>query len=363
MRRRGLEKMLARYQPQVAQLFGVQANQPTSISIRNIGTNPAYSSHETGDITFDRNFLRTASRQDIRGALIHEATHALGVGSQGPERKVETFADYARYMLNPREDPNWNPSAAVLRMAEKRGDVPTQSGNRGPRPGNNNRNRNTNVNNASKYPNGYQAPVSSASAVQYGDQLAMARMQYLQQLAALKAQRSQIGQQYGMAVTDARGAAIGNMVGAEANALERGVVGSSSDLSARAGVIADRQRAIAEAQAARISGRLGLAQQAIGVRGDYYSQLSSIQNAMAQEQMANTINAFGNDSFDALQQNYQDVLAQLRNQKSGRNPRRRRGTRGNTDVVWGANGAPQNYYSAPTAYTGGRPTFSQGYYA
>lgn len=195
----------------------------------------------------------------------------------------------------------------------------------GPRVGN--RNRQTLRNNASKsaYPGGYQAPVSSAGAVGYGDQLAAARYQYLSQLAALKAQRPQIAQQFGVAVTDARSAAVGNMAGAVGNALDRGVVGSSQDLANRSGVIAERQRAIADAQAQRATAKLGLAQQAMGLRGDYYNQLASIQNAMAQEQMANTIMAFQNDQFDAMQQNYQQVLQALRDQKSGRAPRTRRG--------------------------------------
>lgn len=190
-----------------------------------------------------------------------------------------------------------------------------------------NRRRQTLRNNASKtnYPNGYQAPVSSASAVGYGDQLAAARFQYLQQLAALKAQRPQIGQQYGLAVTDARTAAVSNMASTVGQALDRGVTGSSADLQNRAGVIAERQRAIANAQAERASAKLGLAQQAIGLRGDYYTTIAGIQNAMAQEQMANTIMAFQNDQFDAMNQNYANILAALRAQKRGDRPRQRRG--------------------------------------
>jgi hypothetical protein len=222
-------------------------------------------------------------------------------------------------------------------------------GNTGPRAGQGSgRFRDTLANNASKraYPNGYQAPVSSASAVGYGDQLAGARYQYLSQLAALKAQRPLIGQQYGLAVTDARTGAVANMAATEANALERGVTSSSSDLQARAGVIAARQRAIADAEAQRATARLGLAQQAMGLRGEYYNSVSSIQNAMAQEQMANTIMAFQNDSFDAMSQNYQDVLAAIRDAKYGNAPRNRRGVpaRYRNDGWRTADEMPGGYY-------------------
>lgn len=193
----------------------------------------------------------------------------------------------------------------------------------GPKTGN--RNRNTVVNNYSKSTGGYQAPISSASAVGYGDQLAAQRMQYLQQLAALKSERGLVNQQFGVAVSDARSAAVGNMAATEGQALERGVTSSSADLAARAGVIAERQRAIADAAATRTSARLGLANQAIGIRGDYYTGVAGIQNAMAQEQMANTIMAFQNDQFDAIQQSYADVIAALQNQKRGNAPRQRRG--------------------------------------
>jgi hypothetical protein len=97
------------------------------------------------------------------------------------------------------------------------------------------------------------------------------------------------------------------------------VTGSSSDLAARAGVIASRQRSLADIEAQRAQARLGIGFEALGARNDYYGQVSSIQNAMAQEQMANTISAFQADQFDA-------IIQAIRNQKTGRTPRTRRGT-------------------------------------
>jgi hypothetical protein len=202
--------------------------------------------------------------------------------------------------------------------------MPDVTGNRGPRPGNEaRRSRQTLVNRASKnqYPGGYQAPISSASAVGYGDQLAQARYGYLQQLAALKQQRAQAGVTARIGRADARSAAVSGMAGAVGSALDRGVVGSSADLSGRAGVLADRQRALAEIEAQRAQERLDVGYQALGARNDYYGQMSSIQNAMAQEQMANSIYAFQNDQFDAMLR----TLSQVRDQKSGRAPRRRVG--------------------------------------
>lgn len=210
------------------------------------------------------------------------------------------------------------------------------AGVNGPRAGRGSgRQRNTLVNNASKAttPTGptttsYQAPLSSSSQVQYGSQLAQARYDYLSQLAALKAQRAQVGAQFGVAAQDARSAAIGNMAAAEGGAQDRGLLGSSLDLSGRAGVIADRQRAIADAQSQRAAGRLDLAQQGIGVRSGYYTQVAGIQNAIAQEQMYNGIQAFQNDTFDAMQQNYQDILQAILDRKRGRTPIQRNGLGG-----------------------------------
>lgn len=225
--------------------------------------------------------------------------------------------------------------------------VPTSrvfsAGGNGPRAGRTTgRARNTLVNNASKatkpspgkfpgLPGGYQAPVSSAGAVGYGDQLAAARYQYLTQLAALKSQRGLYNQQYRTSVADARSVVPGQLASVQQGATDRGVLGSSAQLSDEAGVLAARTRAIADAKSQRVAQRLDNRMQQLGAQGSYYGQVSSINNAIAQEQAANTIMAFQQDQFDAMQQNYQstyqNILQSLKDQKSGRVPRQRNGTR------------------------------------
>jgi len=65
--------------------------------------------------------------------------------------------------------------------------------------------------------------------------------------------------------------------------------------------------------------------QGLDARSQYYMSVSGIQNAMSQEQLVNSINAFGNDQFDGAQLSYKDILAFLRAQKNGNRPGQRSG--------------------------------------
>ncbi len=98
-------RLLREWSPQVAQFFGVQPRQLTlHFGQTDTAGAAAEANQTTGEITMSRDFLRNATREDLRGNLIHEATHALGVGFGKSSQKVETLADYARYRLNPNED-------------------------------------------------------------------------------------------------------------------------------------------------------------------------------------------------------------------------------------------------------------------
>lgn len=329
-RTRLAERFINRYSGRVQRFWGDQAVANPSgwgANVDQLKNASASADAGSGTINFDRNFLLDSSKRDLRGAVIHELTHAFGVGSQGNGNAVETKADYARYMLNPAEAGYWNPSQAVLAMADKLGGTPVSAGpNGGPPVGNNRRDRNTVVNNASHGATGqgYQAPVSSASAVQYGNDLAAARYQYLAQLAALRMQKPLIRQDYRQGMLNARQAGIAGVGAAESAGIASGMLGSSADLAARAGAVGQMTADQAAAMQGYNQARLGLGGQLIDNRSQYFQTLAGINNAMGQEQMANTINAFGDNSFGNYG-SYQDYLKRIRDQKLGIAPRTRQG--------------------------------------
>lgn len=320
-------RIVRRYEDDIHRMVGGNLN-GVNFGFGNDGT---YTSGQ--DVTFDRQWWNSATRKDRKGALIHELTHVAtrnqGLGGDTGSwsgNYIEKQADAVRLALNGKYGINPDTLAAARRIATQNGWLGgggmTTSGNTGPTNGNDaRRSRNTLVNNASKA--GYT--VSSAGAVGYGDQLAAARYQYLSQLAALKAQGGLIRSQKLQDIAAARAAAPGNIAAVEQYNTERGMLGSSVDVQGRAGAVAQMTGDIASAKAAAAAGRLGLKSGRLDAQGNYYQTVSGIQNAMAQEQMANGINAFGNDQYDALVQHYRDVIAQLRDQASGRTPRHRKG--------------------------------------
>lgn len=316
MRRAALQQMLAKYQPQVAQLFGVRNRQLTLDVQRLNNGNAAQASGETGAITFDRSFLRTADRADIRGALIHETTHALGVGYG--KAKDEALADYARYTLNRHETPGWNPSAEVLAIAKRRDDMPAGTRGNGPGTGRDGRRkRNTGMNGMSK------APLLTPGQTQaYTSQSAAAVDAYGQAIAAIRAQGGAIRGQYKSSLADIRANRIAGAAETEGAAIERGIVGSSADLSGRAAVVADAASQRVDAQGARNAAIAGLRTDEMTAQTQLNSTLAQIQadKAAAQAELANQ--RFMQDMFSAQQQNYQsiynDILKKLLGK--GKNP-------------------------------------------
>ena len=95
----------------------------------------------------------------------------------------------------------------------------------------------------------------------YAGQLAALQAQYAQRVAALKVAGGGIRADRARAFADIRANRVQGAVAAEADALQRGIVGSSADLGARAGVVA-------EATNARVDARSLAAQQLAGNRVD-----------------------------------------------------------------------------------------------
>ena len=102
------------------------------------------------------------------------------------------------------------------------------------------RNRNSVVNNASKAP-----VVSPGSAVNYGAQTANLQLVLAQRLAAMKAQAGLIRSDFLTAKAGARAEAVSGMASQVNTALDRGILGSSTDLAGRASVDAARAAAVA----------------------------------------------------------------------------------------------------------------------
>ena len=143
--------------------------------------------------------------------------------------------------------------------------------------------RNTLINNASK--SSIPAPpVSPSSAVAYGQQLAQAANTLYARLAALRAQKGLIQGQFRVDRAQARANAIANMASTVNQALDRGIVGSSIDLAARSGVLAQRSAEVQAALQARLQGLLGLRAERLAAFNEYLNQLYAIQAAKAAQQ-------------------------------------------------------------------------------
>lgn len=329
MRKTGAQQILRQYLPEVAQLFGVRNPGQISIQVGNLPPKlAAEASFQEGIITLDQDFLESASRPDIRGAIIHEATHAIGVGHGKPDKRVEDLADYARYVLNPKDRPDWEPSEGVLRIAERRDDMlkPQTGGsgtrNNGPRTGrgyDGRRARNTFTNAQSKTP---VAPLlSPGQTAGYAQQLAALQSQYTTQRSGIKAQGGAVNAEVKSAYADIRANQIASMAEAESAAIANGVVGSSADLGARAGVDIAAGASRADAKAARNNAMMQLRLAQMQAQTDYQSGIAgvAIDKATAQAELANQ--QFMQDQFDALAQNYQAIYQSILQRLLGKGKR------------------------------------------
>jgi len=208
--------------------------------------------------------------------------------------------------------------------------MPNRDGTNGPRPTpRTGRNRNTVANNASRVP---PPPVTPGSAISFGNQEATARYGYLAQLAALRANRAQIVNQFQGGLADARAQRQQGFVDTVDSNIERGLLGSSGDLKQREGVVGAFQSTKAGLLNDKVGGLLGLQQQRIGATVDYYRSLSDIASQRRVEQMAEAQKNFENDLYNSSQMSYgsayRDALAYFRAQREGSAPRRRSGVQG-----------------------------------
>jgi hypothetical protein len=201
------------------------------------------------------------------------------------------MADYARYTLNPNENPSWSPTAGVLAMAQKRG---TEAGDMaGPgsnKTGNVNSNKNTVLNYYGKQvPSG--ATPAAADPNSYGA-YATQVMGLQQQLAsAMALARAGIGSARGQYMVDrtaAHNLRISETAGAEAQALQAGTVGGSYDLTQRAGAITDAAAAQQAALAQRNQTLAAIRGQQVSAVGAFYGGLGQAQMGLSNAQaMAN----------------------------------------------------------------------------
>lgn len=317
------QKVEQNFGGRIADLFGIK-KLPVNFSVGKVGGD-AVAVTQGQNITFDPDYLRDASRADIRGATIHELTHAYGMGGlYGKGNKTETYADYARYALN-RGDPGWDPSREVREMAERRGDMANNAGSNGPRAGaGTGRNRDTTVNKASKA-TPYNPYMSVGGSFGAGQDLATARYNQLLQLAQLKAQKSQLKGAFKEGRADARAGQVQGMADTVNASLESGGFGSSVDYQGRTGVNAAYQEEVAGLRQDRALGKLDIQNQKLGVNAEYAQAVAAIQQRMAEERYNSLNGQFSSNLYGANGVDYKSILKQLLDQKNGNNPRKRVG--------------------------------------
>ena len=307
-----VNRLSGRFAPQVATLFGLgNTAAPTTLTLEQLSGGAAAAAVKGGGIAFDPNYLRTASKADIRGAVIHELTHVAGVGDGKSSARVEALADYARLSLN-RGNPEWQASDEAKAIYEKRGDMAGPGSNN---TGNVNSNKNTLLNQYSKAtPSGSNpqpAPLDPNSYGAYASQV----MGLQQQLAAAMAlSRAGISSARGEAMVarqDIRAGRIQGTADAEAAALANGVVGSSADLANRAGVVAS---AGAEREAVGAAKRLAIAEQRgnqVAATGQFYTGLGAAQSDLANAQAQANILRYQQDLFDTQQTDFAALRAAI----------------------------------------------------
>lgn len=315
-----------RYGGRIAQMFGVDQGS-VRFQLSSDIANPAWTSGNT--ISINPQYA-WRGKGDVRGALIHELTHAYGVGAG--TNKVETYADLARYRLN-HGDPGWEPSKAVLRMAGTDGN--------GPRAGvdpYSRRNSNTTRHDASKASGKPGLPVLGPEfAAAQAQQLAGIQQQLLSTLAALKSQKGAARAQFTLDKAGAKAQRIDDMASTVNAALDRGVLGSSFDLSARAGVVADEAAAINAARMQKATTLEQLRLAAISAQNQAGIDTAGVAAQGAAQQAALAIQQYQAGAYDRQMRGYQDLYRQILERLQARRGGRRYGYPGMTAT---GNGGP-----------------------
>lgn len=373
-RKQGLDlvaRLVDKYGPSIEALFPNRAS-ASSLTLGVDNANDSAWSDNTGSsrgITFNKHFLRNASLADLRGNVIHETTHAYGVGAG--KNNIETLADYARYKLNPTEVAGWSPSAAVQRYDANH---PNQGDNMAG-PGSNRTgagsNKNTTINAQSKAPkpgpigalgSGVPGPADPSTYGGYASQVMGLQQRLAAAMAAKKVGIAGAQAQYMLAKQQAASGLVQGVTGAEQDALQRGILGSSADLSGRAGAVTDAAAAQQAALAGRNVAVAGEQVTAMGAVGEFYTGLGQAQFDVANAQSSQALQRYQNDLLAQGNQNYtklqQQWLAYLRSRGRTRDggPASPYST-GNTPSEVGPGVSSYRPYNAPpqpSKYTYGR---------
>lgn len=287
------DKVLNRYGSRITDLVGGNLSGTSFQFYRGGDYRNASGFASPGQVNINRKYWRDMSRQERMGFLVHELTH-VARGAKSGDRE-ERLADAARYALVGNVG-GWKASAEARRTAERKGWDSMETG--APRDGRGGgRRRNTWKNDASKV-----APpaLPGSSVVGYQAQRTGAYSNYTSIMAQIRQNIALAKANRMAAFADARRARISETAAAEGNAIERGVLGSSTDY-------ANRAAAVANEAAAKVAAR-GEAAQAIGasrVEGiragnDLYSTLAQIQAARAAEMADIQNQAFYNNLFDRI---------------------------------------------------------------
>jgi hypothetical protein len=351
-----LRKLSRQYTPRVASVLGLDPTAPTSLSVGRL-EGAAAEAYENGGITFDRRYLRSASKRDLRGALVHELAHVAGAASG--TKHIEHAADAARAALV--RDPNWEASAETRRYMEKRGIEMAGPGSNATGAG---PNKNTLLNQMSKRTNvGKSGVPSPADPATYGG-YATTIMGLQQQLAAAQAlAKAGIGTakaEFGMAKQAAKQFRVDSTAAVEGEMAGRGITGSSAAMNAQAGVVAETAAMRQAALAAKRSAVAGYRNDQIQAVGQFYTGLGAAQSELANAQAMQNIARYEADQFDVMNANFNKFRQQLLERM-----RHRTGTpsgAGRLPAPVGAAGVydPAGYYgggaplNAPTVYTRGQ---------
>jgi len=329
-----LEQVQANWGQRVADLWNVAYTPPALRVTRGLTASTGdYAQGGANGINVDRSWLRSASRSDLRSLYVHEATHALGVGAAGYDnpgghRRFENLADASTYLLAPKDDPGWQPRDAVLRLVERQGLSPVATAPNRPSAGRDPGHK-RNTGNQQRSGNNGQLPMQSpATAVlppgqqsAFAAQLAALQSQYAQRVAALKVAGGGIRADRARAFADIKANRVQGAVAAEADALQRGIVGSSADLGARAGVVADAANAKVDARSMAAQQLAGLRVDQIGANTDFSVGIAGViaDKASAEAELANQRYMEGligaqTDTYQSLFQKYlQRLLAKGKN--------------------------------------------------
>jgi general stress protein YciG len=337
-------KVLRRYGDDIVRLVGGDLNNVRFVR-GDVGV--ANADAGAGVITVDPDWLKSTNRVDFRGAIIHELTHVArgpdrnyNTNKEWGDRKEEIVADAVRYSLLG-EKGGWDVSGKSRRFAEEKGwtnMAGTQGGQTGPSlPGQGKfggRMRNTMGNLLSHNQTNYKNPggaaalpmLDPAATANYYNQLGGLYAEYQNQLQQLKLQRVGARAGFKSAIEQIKSDKVAGIAQAQGNAMERGVLGSSSDLSARAGV---RGAAETARQQALMQRRLAvqgsyLQEQQAGI--SYYQNVQAMEaDKLAQQQAllaaqleANAIQSGAEYSADTLREIYEAWMRQYRSPGSGR---------------------------------------------